>query len=58
MAYSLQCRDSGADCPGSFTTETEEELRKHVELHVQEAHPEMNVSFEDVKPLVKTTAPA
>ena len=33
MAYSIRCADAGVDCPGSFTTETKEELIKHVELH-------------------------
>ena len=33
MAYSIRCADAGVDCPGSFTTETKEELLKHVELH-------------------------
>ena len=46
MMYSLACRDSGADCPGSFTTETQEELMKHVDMHVREAHPEMELNDE------------
>jgi predicted small metal-binding protein len=37
MAYSIKCADAGVDCPGSFTTETKEELMKHVELHAKEA---------------------
>ena len=36
MAYSIRCVDAGTDCPGSFTTETKEELMKHVELHANE----------------------
>jgi hypothetical protein len=28
MAYSIRCVDAGMDCPGSFTTETKEELMK------------------------------
>lgn len=40
MAYALRCADSGMDCPGQFQTKTEDELMKHVELHVGEAHPE------------------
>src|SRR5881397_530744 len=39
MAHSIRCADAGTDCPGSFTTETKEELMKHVELHANEAHP-------------------
>ena len=31
------------DCPGSFTTETKEELIKHMELHTKEAHPEVDL---------------
>jgi len=41
MAYSLACADTGADCPGSFTTEGKEELVEHVQLHAQRAHPEL-----------------
>jgi Protein of unknown function (DUF1059) len=35
MAYSIRCADAGMDCPGSFTTETKEELIKHVELRTR-----------------------
>jgi len=41
MAYSLTCADSGADCPGSFTTASKDELMEHVQLHARHAHPEM-----------------
>lgn len=41
MAYSLKCADLGNECPGSFTTETQDELMKHVELHAGQAHPDM-----------------
>jgi predicted small metal-binding protein len=56
MAYSVQCKDAGMDCPGSFTTETKEELMKHVELHAKEAHPDVDLSTVDLDQLVKTTA--
>jgi predicted small metal-binding protein len=58
MAYSLICADSGMDCPGQFQTSTEDELMKHVELHVGEAHPGMEMTPENVamvKGLVRTT---
>jgi predicted small metal-binding protein len=58
MAYSLRCADSGMDCPGQFTTKTEDELMKHVELHVGEAHPDMELTAENVemvKGLVRAT---
>jgi predicted small metal-binding protein len=41
MAYSLTCADSGANCPGKSTTETEKELMDHVKMHMGVAHPEM-----------------
>jgi predicted small metal-binding protein len=41
MAYMIRCADSGADCPGEFAAETREELDRHVEMHVQMAHPDM-----------------
>ena len=46
------------DCPGQFQTKTEDELMKHVELHVGEAHPDMEMTPENVamvKGLVRTT---
>jgi len=41
MAYQLTCADTGAACPGSFTTENKEELVEHVMLHAERAHPEL-----------------
>jgi predicted small metal-binding protein len=38
VAYSIKYADAGVDCPGSFTTETKDELMKHVELHAKKAH--------------------
>ena len=54
MAYSIRCADAGVDCPGLFTTETKEELMKHVELHAKEAHPDLDLAPEQVEALVKT----
>lgn len=56
MAKNLKCADLGGDCPGSFTTETEEELFKHVELHAGEAHPDMEMTpevMEQAKAIVR-----
>ena len=41
MAYSLTCADTGANCPGSFTTENQDELMAHAQLHAERAHPEL-----------------
>lgn len=41
MAYSLTCADTGAACPGSFTTPSKDELVEHVVLHAQRAHPDL-----------------
>jgi Protein of unknown function (DUF1059) len=42
MAYSYQCRDFPGHeaCPAKFTTATEAEVMKHVELHGAIAHGE------------------
>jgi len=40
MAYSFACADTGADCAGSFKTDSKEELFEHLGLHAQHAHPE------------------
>jgi predicted small metal-binding protein len=58
VAYALRCADSGMDCPGEFQTRTEDELMHHVELHVREAHPDMELTAENVemvKGLVRAT---
>ncbi len=55
MAYTIICSDTGADCPGRFTTETKEELLKHVEIHGQTAHPGVTITDEQVEALIKTT---
>jgi predicted small metal-binding protein len=34
------------DCAGEFTTETEDELMKHVQLHAAEAHPDLEITPE------------
>jgi len=57
MAFKVSCVDAGSTCPGSFTTETEDELMEIVHVHQKIAHPEMNISDETdafVKGLVKT----
>lgn len=57
MAYKVSCVDAGSTCPGSFTTETEDELMEIVHVHQTIAHPDMEQSAETdafVKTLVKT----
>jgi predicted small metal-binding protein len=56
MAYSIRCADTGADCSGAFTADTEDELMQHVEIHASVAHPEMKLTpetTEQVKNLVR-----
>lgn len=55
MAYSIVCADTGADCPGLFTTETKEELIKHAEIHAEASHPGLELTEEQVEALIKTT---
>ena len=44
MAFSVACKDAGmATCPGSFATETREELFAHLALHAAQQHPEMTM---------------
>lgn len=55
MAHSLRCADTGADCPGQFTTETEDELMQHVQLHATTSHPDMALdaaTVDQIKSLV------
>ncbi len=56
MAFKVSCVDAGSECPGSFTTATEDELMEIVHVHQSIAHPEINQSPETdayVKTLVK-----
>ena len=53
MAYSLTCADTGASCPGAFTTEGKDELVEHVMLHAQHAHPEL-VGNPDAGAMIQT----
>ena len=56
MAYAVRCADTGAECPAAFTTETEDELMQHVQMHASVAHPDMAVTpetVEQVKGLVR-----
>ncbi len=46
MAMSLTCADTGADCRGEWTTDTESEFWKHWELHVAEAHSDLVITPE------------
>jgi predicted small metal-binding protein len=57
MAYTMACRDSGVDCPGEFTTETKEELIKHVQLHAQQAHPGLELSEQEVEAKIRVKMP-
>ena len=58
MAKSLACVDMGmADCPGSFTVETEDELMQHLQIHAAVAHPDLEVTpekAEQMKAMAKT----
>ncbi len=54
-AYSMSCRDAGIDCPGSFTTESKDELIKHVQLHDQEVHMK-GLTPEDIEQFIKVSA--
>jgi predicted small metal-binding protein len=41
MGYSFACADTGASCPGSFATDSKEELMQHLQIHTTAAHPEV-----------------
>jgi predicted small metal-binding protein len=56
-AYTVSCRDTGADCPGSFTTESKDELVEHVQLHARKAHGKPDFSREDIEPAIKVATP-
>ena len=56
VAFKISCVDAGSTCPGSFTTETEQELMQIVDLHQRVAHRDITQSEESwafVKTLVR-----
>ena len=54
MAYSVSCADMGANCPGSFTTESKDELVEHAVMHTKAAHSEIEVNTEFMTELETT----
>lgn len=54
MSYSVTCADTGADCPGQFTTSTKEELLQHLKVHVDASHPGLELSQDQVDGLIKS----
>ena len=57
MAYQLSCADTGADCPATFVTESQEELMEHAVMHARSAHPDVVLTPEvqaEMTGLVKT----
>lgn len=55
MAHKVTCADTGADCPGEFTTGTKEELLEHLKVHVDSSHPGLKLTAEQVDALIKAT---
>ncbi len=53
MVYTVVCPRE--DCPGHFTTETKEEMFRHVQVHTEAAHPGSEVTDEQVEALTETT---
>jgi len=51
-AYTVTCKEMGLVCPGSFTTESKEELVEHVQLHARKAH-QKDISSSDIEPMIK-----
>ena len=49
MAYSYACRDCEGmeDCPAAVTAQTEEEVRKLMELHAAIAHGEDSKNWDE-----------
>jgi predicted small metal-binding protein len=48
VAYSLNCKDTGADCGFAVTAETEDEVMQHVATHAAAAHPDMELTPQTV----------
>lgn len=49
LAYAAACKNVGVDCPGSFTTETKEEVLKHIDLHLKESHAGIELSPDEIR---------
>ena len=46
MAYTVSCANFGANCPGSFTTESRDELKDHAVMHMERAHSDIEINEE------------
>ena len=58
MPYDLRCADTGTECAFACTTQTEDELMQHVQVHASVAHPDMELTPEtvaQVKSLIRTS---
>ncbi|MBK5269328.1 MAG: DUF1059 domain-containing protein [Acidimicrobiia bacterium] len=53
MAYTAACADTGADCPGNFTVETKGELVEHLNIHLAESHPGVEMTLDEVEQIIK-----
>ena len=56
MTKSISCKDAGANCGWSATSETEDELMAKVQEHVKADHKELEINDElvaKVKSLIK-----
>jgi predicted small metal-binding protein len=56
-AYTVSCRDTGVDYPGSFITESKEERIDHVQLHARKAHEKPDLSSEAIELAIKVATP-
>jgi len=41
MAFQLKCAEAGSPCKFEVKTESKDEIFKHVQIHMEAAHPEM-----------------
>jgi len=52
--FHMKCRDAGVECPGKFTAETKEQVMEEISVHLEETHPDLEITVEQIETLVLT----
>jgi predicted small metal-binding protein len=50
----MKCRDAGVDCKGEFVAETKEQMMEDVSSHLEENHPDLEVTRDQLEALIST----
>lgn len=54
MRFHMRCRDAGAECPLKFEAESKEQVMEEISNHLEESHPDLEVSRDQILELITT----